>query len=107
MPPRTATAAKEVQQESEQAAEWVGTGSPGRSFDLGLTSKDPHKDTNVEISTDRQERDNVALVAVGPKVKAVQDDPQCLKEDKPHSKSLFFVFGSVLLICMIQDTIKP
>lgn len=48
--------------------------SPSRSFDLGWSTEDSNEHTDVKVHTDRQQWNNIALVAVGTKIQAVQDN---------------------------------
>lgn len=55
------------------------SGRPERSLDLGRTGEDLDKDPHVEVNVAGEERDNVALVAVGVGLQAGQDDSHTLR----------------------------
>lgn len=53
-------------------------GLPGRGLNLGLACENSYKHPDVEVNTDAEQRHDVALVAVGVQIQAVQYDPQGL-----------------------------
>lgn len=84
------SSARETQQKKRNAI--LSKCSPRRSFDLGRSTENSNKHTDVKVHTDRQQWNNIALVTVGTKIQAVEDNSQGLKE-KDGAARVPFVFG--------------